>query len=207
MTPSPFPRTPPESPDTITSAGFADLADILEYKDKTQSIELLSLMVDDLRNEVGVLRTQLEESEQECSKLRSETKEEEEGDRQRIQSLLEALSQVSQSKGKFTQDELEALNAEEAANLTIGTLTRKVEELSINNTALTEEKVGLMQRVQELEGENEAKQVKIDALELQFKGMWIQYTCSLSEKRESSCNICSLKLVGLTPFSFSVCYK
>ena len=64
-----------------------------------------------------------------------------------------------------------ALSAEEASNLTIASLTRKVEELSIKNTTLEEEKIALAERVQELEGENAAFQIKTSALEMQFKAI------------------------------------
>lgn len=175
MTPAPLPRTPelgsPRSPSSPLH--LSDLDDILQAKNKEESLEFLHLLVDDLRHEVGVLRTQLDESEQECARLNSEIKLEQEGDRQRIQFLVETLSQVSptEAKAALTSDQIQALSAEEASNLTIATLTRKVEELSIKNTNLVEEKVALAERVQELEGENEAKQLKIDALELQFKAI------------------------------------
>ena len=175
MTPAPLPRTPelgsPSSPSSPLH--LSDLDDILQAKNKGESIEFLHLLVDDLRHEVGVLRTQLDESEQECARLNSEIKLEQEGDRQRIQFLVETLSQVSptEAKAALTTDQIEALSAEEASNLTIATLTRKVEELSIKNTNLVQEKVAMAERVQELEGENEAKQLKIDALELQFKAI------------------------------------
>lgn len=157
MTPAPFPRTP-ESPETVTS-----LAGV--------SAEFLHLLVEDLRNEIQVLRTQLDESEQECTRLREEMKAEEEGDRKRIQELVETLSQVSKEKAKLTNDEMEALSGEEAAIYTIQSLTRKVEDLSIKNTKLEEENIKLAERVQDLEGENEARQLKIGALEFQFKAI------------------------------------
>lgn len=175
MTPSPFPRTPESAGSPCShvdpSLTISDLNDLLQVKSRSESIEFLHLLVEDMRHEVGVLRTQLEESEQECTKLKAEMKKEQEGDRQRLQLLVETLSHVSKSKATLTADQMEALSAEEASNLTIATLTRKVEELSIKNTELLEEKIVLSERVHELEGENEAKQIKIGALELQFKAI------------------------------------
>lgn len=180
MTPTPLPHSPEiNSPlggscsSSSSPLHLSDLDDILQSKSQGESIEFLHLLIDDLRNEVGVLRTQLDDSEQECARLNSQVKLEQEGDRQRIQLLVETLSQVSppEPKAALTSDEIDALSAEEASNLTIHTLTRKVEELSIKNTNLVEEKIALAERVQELEGENEAKQLKIDALELQFKAI------------------------------------
>lgn len=164
------------SPDTSeNSLQVVDLEDGVRQqpqgKEDVESIEFLHLLVEDLRHEVEVLRTQLDESELECALLKGELKSAKDGDRQRINQLVETLSKVSQSKVVMSNDEMETLSAEQASNLTIATLSRKVEELSIQNSTLVDEKIVLGERVQELEGENEAKQIKIGALELQFKAI------------------------------------
>lgn len=145
--------------------------ELLNVKDEGDSMEYLHLLVDDLRHEVAVLRTQLEESDLECSLLKAELKTVKESDRNKVQQLVDTLSRVSQSKVSMTNVQMEALSAEEASNLTIATLSRKVEQLCIMNSVLVDDKITLGEKVQELEGENEAKQLKIDALELQFKAI------------------------------------
>lgn len=159
------------SSDETSSFHVINLDDSSNSKSQIESLEFLHLLVEDLRHEVEVLRTQREESEQECSILKAKLQNMLEGDKQQIKLLVETLSRVSHSKTIMTQEQMNALSAEEASNLTIATLSRKVEELSIKNTTLMEEKIFLAERVQELEGENEAKQIKIDALELQFKAI------------------------------------
>ena len=149
------------SPNVSDSAlHMTDLDDIFHAKNQGESIEFLHLLVDDLRHEVGILRTQLDESEQECARLKTQKEEE---PRPHVKSLAETKA--------MTSEDLEALGPEEVSALTIAALTRKVEELSVKNTTLTEEKVEFAERVQELQGENEANRIKIGALELQFKAI------------------------------------
>ena len=132
-------------------------------------VEFLNSVVEEMRSEIQTLHKRLEHSEQECEQLRETMKREQEGDRQRMQFLVQALGNVSDASASMTQAAMEALSAEEATNLTITTLTRKVEQLSVENFTLTEEKIHLMERIQEVEGANDAMQMKIRALELQFK--------------------------------------
>lgn len=174
MPPAPLPLTPGGesryvdrarlreslSPDVLDPAlHMTDLDDILQSKKQGESIEFLHLLVDDLRHEVGILRTQLDESEQECVRLKMQQEE----DRPHVFNLAETKA--------MTSDDLEALSPQDVSALTIAALTRKIEELSVENTNLMEEKVELAERVQELQGENEANRIKIGALELQFKAI------------------------------------
>lgn len=145
------------SPDVLDPSFHpTDLDDILQSKSKGESVEFLHLLVEDLRHEVAVLRTQLDESERECARLKS-------ANHPKIQRLIDTKT--------VTSAQLEALSSEEASNLTIATLTRKIEELSIKNSAVEEEKIELTDRVHDLEGQNEAILLKIGALELQFKAI------------------------------------
>eukprot|EP00977_Amphora_coffeiformis_P024845 scaffold17330_cov161-Amphora_coffeaeformis.AAC.1 len=132
-------------------------------------VEFLNSVVEEMRSEIQSLRRQLEHREQECVQLHETLEREKEGDRQRMQFLVQALGTVSSSAPTLTQDAMEALSADEASNLTITTLTRKIEQLSVENSALKEHTVDLVERIQQLEGSNEAMKSKIEALELQFR--------------------------------------
>jgi chromosome segregation ATPase len=168
----PTPRT--RSPDMSSSVGSVDrldLVEILHSKSQGDSIDFLHCLIEDLRHEVEFLRTQLDESDQECAMLKTEMKNAEVEDRQRIDRLVQSLTQITKTKVAFTQEQMESFSPEEASNLTIATLTRNIEELSVKNTELSEEKIGLAERVHDLESENEAKHIKIGALEIQFKAI------------------------------------
>ena len=132
-------------------------------------VEFLNSAVEEMRSEIQSLHERLELSGQECERLRETMKRDQEGDRQRVQFLVQALGNVSDPPTPMTQVAMEALSAEEATTLTITTLTRKVEQLSVENFTLKEEKIDLMERMQEVEGANDAMHLKIRAFELQFK--------------------------------------
>jgi chromosome segregation ATPase len=156
---------------SVGSVDRSDLVEILHSKSQGDSVDFLHCLVEDLRHEVEFLRTQLDESDQECTMLKTELKNAEAEDRQRIDRLLQNLTQITKTKVAYTQEQMEAFSPEEASNLTITTLTRKIEELSVKNTELSEEKIELAERVHDLESENEAKHIKIGALEIQFKAI------------------------------------
>ena len=145
---------------------------ILNSRSPEEGEEYLKTTVVDLLHEVEVLKLQLEESRQEVSSLKQEIEVSQKKDGERIDTLIKTLATATKEDQQvLSPEKAKEMNAEEACLMTIATLTRKVEELSAANSELVHEQNQLSENVEDLECESEAKDVKIKALETQFKSI------------------------------------
>jgi len=132
--------------------------------------EMLRTMVADLLREADSLKSRMDEAEEKLARLSEEKASIDKKDGERLQSILLALKGVTGEAAK-TQTEMGTINSDQATELVISTLTKKIEDLNIENTLLGEQNSDLYEQIQDLESENEASLHKIDALEIQFKSI------------------------------------
>lgn len=163
-----------ESPTAIKKAGYmASIQNLLDSKSPEDGTRYLKTTVVDLLHEVEVLKVKLEESRMESTAFKEEIASSKNRDRQQIDSLVEALSKASRGEreAKMSREQAETLSAEQATAMTIATLTRKIEQQCAKNTELTERNRSLLEKIDDLECESSVKDVKIKALETQFKSI------------------------------------
>jgi len=150
----------------------SQIQNLLDNKTEEEGREYLISTASDLLHEVEVLKLSLEEAKSENTALKEEITSSKEEDRKRVDTLVSALRNATNgSDVTLSTERAETLSAEQASTLTITTLARKIENLNIKNSQLAKANQDLSETIEDLQCEAEAKDVKIKALETQFKSI------------------------------------
>ncbi|KAL7568434.1 hypothetical protein ACA910_012148 [Epithemia clementina (nom. ined.)] len=191
----------PQSPTMSKKSSYLSrIQTLLDSRTPEEGTEYLKTTIVDLLHETEVLKLKLEQSQQEITTLKQEVHACKQKDGERIDALVKTL-QMATCRGKeneganynysnynsnrqkeaqqqdedqphtLSREQAEALNGEQASLMTITALTRKIEQLSVKNSQLVHERQQITEKMEDLEAEGEAKDMKIKALETQFKSI------------------------------------
>ena len=166
----------PPSPTIVSkkSSYMSRVESLLESQTPEEGAKYLKKTIVDLLHDVEVLKLKLEQSQQESISLKSEIDLSTKKHGERIDALVRTLNAATKGDQQsvfLSREKARALDGEEASLLTIRALTRKIEDLSVKSTQQEREKQQLVESVEDLQCESEAKDVKIRALEAQFKSI------------------------------------
>lgn len=144
--------------------------DAIMNEDSSSRAQDLAALARTLIDKVDRLSLQVEDTQAQLDMARQESDHARDLNRDHVHVILEAL------KGKAmapptTQAGVQALSAQDATDLVVSGLTRKIEGLETRNQDLLERNDELETKILEVESENIARQHKIEALELQFKSI------------------------------------
>jgi hypothetical protein len=141
---------------------------VCSMPEEDKAVQLLRGIVGDLLNECEALRHRLEITENEVTSLKHEREQVNVLDRDRLLSLLMALKETTGEPIKIKMTPDTVISSEKATELVIHSLTRKIENLNIDNSDLAEQNSKLRERIEEMSVDAESQSQKIDALEKQF---------------------------------------
>lgn len=149
-----------------------DIDVILEGRSLEDGNLLLRGMVADLLKEVDLLRFRLDETTQSLQRVKEERDIVNHDYRDRLLALTLALSSHDADTARNIQQKCRGgtvLTPHEATTLTIQTLTKKIESLNVKVGTQEEQLILRRERIDDLESDNAAKVLKIEALERQIK--------------------------------------
>jgi chromosome segregation ATPase len=144
---------------------------LIAGKTDTEACGLLRQMVLDLMQEVDEYRGRLEEKEKRVTTLEEERIANSQEARDRLFSLMLALQKVTGDAVRVKLEPTKMFSNEEATDLVVSELTKKIGKLNMENTKLLERVNEMRESMDDLEGENESSLYKIEALEIQFKSI------------------------------------
>lgn len=142
---------------------------LADCKSSEEAGTLMRSMINDLFVEVASLKERLKETGQELEDVRREKESWKNMSRENVGRLIKAIETKVDEPIKATKDSIKS--SEQATELVVRALTRKIENMNIMNTQLVTQNQDLYDRIQAVEGENEARLHKIEALETQFKSI------------------------------------
>jgi polyhydroxyalkanoate synthesis regulator phasin len=140
-------------------------------KTDKQACALLRRMVVDLMHEVDDYRGRLEEKEKRVTTLEEERFATNQEACDRLYALMLALEKITGEDVRVKLEPGTILSTEEATNLVISELTKKIGNLNMENTGLLERVDEMKETMDDLESENGSSLYKIEALEMQFKSI------------------------------------
>lgn len=159
-----------------------DVDILLEGKSPDDCKQLLTSMISDLLHEVDTLRFRLEQSDKQNARLKEERDTAQNDYRDRLLAILLALQStinepmndihnvMMNGSGETNDDGTKkCISADEATTLTIQSLTNKIEKINVENTNLHTEIHLLNEQIDDFKSDGDAKEIKINALETQFK--------------------------------------
>jgi len=157
---------------------------LLANKTEHEGYVLLQGMVLDLMREVDQLARKVKERDTRLHDLQDERNLLNRDYRENLFSVWSALTEVTgeaklrlSDKRQSIVDQLSGDNKDavlpvvEATQLVVENLTKKIEDLNVENTNLLTHIYQMQEKIDDLECVNETRQMKIDALEIQFKAI------------------------------------
>jgi chromosome segregation ATPase len=160
------PRSEVEDELLLDKTTLSDVDELLQDKNEADAADYMRHMIADLLNEVEVLKIKMEESQQEVSTLKQQ--------RRAMQlevSPRRKFNMNSNSKMTLSMEQAHNISVQDATCLVVANLTKKVEDLNSRQDEIMNERNSLIERVEDLTCQNSAYELKISALELQFKSI------------------------------------
>lgn len=159
--------------DTIHVPVQDDLEHLLGDKSQEECHWLLRGMVVDLMQEVDVLKKELQRKNLRIKDIQEEGLMVMRDYRENLFKLMITVGKATQDtkedrKADYIMANFEDLDAMEATELVIHKLTKKIEQLNIENSRLIACIQEMQSKMEDLESVNEARNLKISALEAQF---------------------------------------
>ena len=162
-----------KKPRMDVSTVLQDVDIILQNRTPEDGKKLLNGMVADLLQEIDMLRFRLDEAEKRISRVKEERDLVNIDYKDRLLSLMFALQNSTGDhegvKNMFPDGKL--ITADDATNLTVKALTKKIEKLNAEQVKLDEKLKWKQCEIDDLKSDNDAKSIKIAALETQFKSI------------------------------------
>lgn len=144
---------------------------LIAGKTDTEARSLLRRMVLDLMNEVDHYRGRLQVKEKLVSRLEEERSIISQDSRDKLFSLMLSLQKLTGESVTVQLEPGKELSSEDATDLVVSELTKKINQLTVTNTNLVNTVNEMRGSMDDLECENEARLHKVDALEMQFKSI------------------------------------
>jgi chromosome segregation ATPase len=144
---------------------------LIAGKTDKEACSLLRRMVVDLMHEVDDYRGRLEEKGKRVTTLEEERFATSQEACDRLFALMLALEKITGEDVRVKLEPGTILSTEEATNLVISELTKKIGNLNVENTSLNERVDEMRETMDDLESENGSALYKIEALEMQFKSI------------------------------------
>jgi hypothetical protein len=142
---------------------------LIAGKTDKEACALLRRMVVDVMHEVDDYRSRLEVKEKQVMTLEEERFASNQESRDKLFSLMLALEKVTDARVELEPRTI--LSNEEATDVVIFELTKKIGKLNVENTMLLDQSKVMRETMDDLEGENGSSLYKIEALEMQFKSI------------------------------------
>jgi hypothetical protein len=159
------PRSEVEDELLLDKTTLSDVDELLHDKNAADAADYMRHMIADLLNEVEVLKIKLEDSQQEVASLKRTMKQEVSPHCGR------KIKMNANSKITLSMEQAQNISVHDATCLVVTNLTKKVEELYYRQDELLSERNSMVERVEDLTCQNSAYEIKIAALELQFKAI------------------------------------
>jgi dsDNA-binding SOS-regulon protein len=161
------PRSEVEDELLLDKTTLSDVDELLLDKNEADAADYMRHMIADLLNEVEVLKIKLEESQQEVSALKQQ--------RRAMQLEVSPRRKYSMNSNSkkitLSTEQANNISVHDATCLVVANLTKKVEDLNFRQDELMSERNSLVERVEDLTCQNSAYELKISALEHQFKSI------------------------------------
>jgi ribosomal protein L20A (L18A) len=132
-------------------------------------LSTVSLSSESFCSEVDDYRGRFEEKEKRVTTLEEESFASNQEARDKLYSLMLALEKITGARVEL--EPITILSTEDATDLVIFELTKKIGKLNLENASLLERVNEMRETMDDLEGENESSLYKIEALEMQFKSI------------------------------------